>query len=250
MVFFDEPTAGLDPTNARLVAELIAELRTGVCDTAIVVTHDIEFADLVADQMAILHQGRFADVGSPPRSTARPIPTSASSSRASCGRSSRWRTAAPALAADQDRRLHPGRARRLPRDHLPARRAGALLRAQVRPDRRVRARWAGSSRAPPCGWPACRSAASPTSSCPSEPGGKVRVTLTHRAALRRSHPPRTRRRKIVTQGLLGDKLVEITMGTHRAAAPGAWQSRSRWAVCAEAPRPSPDDRLQTALTGR
>ena len=65
VVFFDEPTAGLDPTNARLVAELIAELRKGVCDTAIVVTHDIEFADLVADQMAILHQGRFADVGSP-----------------------------------------------------------------------------------------------------------------------------------------------------------------------------------------
>ncbi len=65
VVFFDEPTAGLDPTNARLVAELIAELRTGVCDTAIVVTHDIEFADLVADQMAILHGGRFADVGTP-----------------------------------------------------------------------------------------------------------------------------------------------------------------------------------------
>ena len=65
VVFFDEPTAGLDPTNARLVAELIAELRKGVCDTAIVVTHDIEFAEMVSDQMAILHQGRFADVGSP-----------------------------------------------------------------------------------------------------------------------------------------------------------------------------------------
>ncbi len=65
VVFFDEPTAGLDPTNARVVAELIAELRTGVCDTAIVVTHDIEFADMVADRMAILHQGRFADVGTP-----------------------------------------------------------------------------------------------------------------------------------------------------------------------------------------
>ena len=65
VVFFDEPTAGLDPTNARLVAELIAELRSGVCDTAIVVTHDVEFADLVADRMAILHQGRFAAVGTP-----------------------------------------------------------------------------------------------------------------------------------------------------------------------------------------
>jgi phospholipid/cholesterol/gamma-HCH transport system ATP-binding protein len=65
VVFFDEPTAGLDPTNARIVAELIAQLRTGVCDTAIVVTHDVEFADMVADRMAILHQGRFADMGTP-----------------------------------------------------------------------------------------------------------------------------------------------------------------------------------------
>jgi len=65
VVFFDEPTAGLDPTNARLVGELIAELRSGVCDTAIVVTHDVEFAGMVADQMAILHDGRFAAMGTP-----------------------------------------------------------------------------------------------------------------------------------------------------------------------------------------
>jgi phospholipid/cholesterol/gamma-HCH transport system ATP-binding protein len=65
VVFFDEPTAGLDPTNAKLVAQLIAQLRTGVCDTAIVVTHDVEFAELVADQMAILMQGQFADQGTP-----------------------------------------------------------------------------------------------------------------------------------------------------------------------------------------
>jgi phospholipid/cholesterol/gamma-HCH transport system ATP-binding protein len=65
VVFFDEPTAGLDPTNARLVAELIAELRKGVCDTAIVVTHDVEFAEMISDQMAILHQGRIAEMGTP-----------------------------------------------------------------------------------------------------------------------------------------------------------------------------------------
>src|SRR5258706_3602154 len=35
VVFFDEPTAGLDPTNARVVAELMATLRTAGCDTAI-----------------------------------------------------------------------------------------------------------------------------------------------------------------------------------------------------------------------
>ena len=65
VVFFDEPTAGLDPTNARLVAELIAQLREGVCDTAIVVTHDLEFADMVADRMAILYRGQFAETGTP-----------------------------------------------------------------------------------------------------------------------------------------------------------------------------------------
>lgn len=65
VVFFDEPTAGLDLTNARLVGELIAELRSGVCDTAIVVTHDIEFASMVADQMALLHEGRFVATGTP-----------------------------------------------------------------------------------------------------------------------------------------------------------------------------------------
>ena len=65
VVFFDEPTAGLDPTNAKLVAELINELKKGVCDTSIVVTHDIEFANIVADRMAILYQGRFAEVGTP-----------------------------------------------------------------------------------------------------------------------------------------------------------------------------------------
>jgi phospholipid/cholesterol/gamma-HCH transport system ATP-binding protein len=65
VVFFDEPTAGLDPTNAKLVAELINELKKGVCDTSIVVTHDLELADVVADRMAILYQGRFAEEGTP-----------------------------------------------------------------------------------------------------------------------------------------------------------------------------------------
>lgn len=63
MLLFDEPTAGLDPTNARLVGELIAQLHTGVCDTAIVVTHDLELTKTVADRAAILIDGRFAALG-------------------------------------------------------------------------------------------------------------------------------------------------------------------------------------------
>jgi phospholipid/cholesterol/gamma-HCH transport system ATP-binding protein len=63
MLLFDEPTAGLDPTNSRLVAELIVQLRGGVCDTAIVVTHDLELTRTVADRVAVLIDGQFAALG-------------------------------------------------------------------------------------------------------------------------------------------------------------------------------------------
>jgi phospholipid/cholesterol/gamma-HCH transport system ATP-binding protein len=63
MLLFDEPTAGLDPTNAKLVAELLLQLRGGVCDTAIVVTHDVELARTVADRVAVLIDGRFGALG-------------------------------------------------------------------------------------------------------------------------------------------------------------------------------------------
>jgi phospholipid/cholesterol/gamma-HCH transport system ATP-binding protein len=63
VMLFDEPTAGLDPTNARLVAELIGELGRGVCDTAVIVTHDVELARTVGDRIAILVDGRFAAAG-------------------------------------------------------------------------------------------------------------------------------------------------------------------------------------------
>lgn len=64
VLLFDEPTAGLDPTNAKLVAELLAALRAGVCDTALVVTHDLELTRTVADRVSILVEGRFAASGS------------------------------------------------------------------------------------------------------------------------------------------------------------------------------------------
>jgi len=63
MLLFDEPTGGLDPTNSRLVTDLILQLRHGVCDTAIVVTHDIDLARTVADRVAVLIDGRFGALG-------------------------------------------------------------------------------------------------------------------------------------------------------------------------------------------
>jgi len=63
MLLFDEPTAGLDPTNSKLVADLMLDLRGGVCDTAMVVTHDVELARTAADRVAVLIEGRFAALG-------------------------------------------------------------------------------------------------------------------------------------------------------------------------------------------
>jgi len=63
IMLYDEPTAGLDPTNARLVSDLISEVQARVCDTSIVVTHDLELARAVATRVAILIEGRFAAHG-------------------------------------------------------------------------------------------------------------------------------------------------------------------------------------------
>jgi phospholipid/cholesterol/gamma-HCH transport system ATP-binding protein len=46
-----------------MVGELIVKLKDGVCDTSVVVTHDIELARTVADRVAILIEGRFAVLG-------------------------------------------------------------------------------------------------------------------------------------------------------------------------------------------
>jgi phospholipid/cholesterol/gamma-HCH transport system ATP-binding protein len=64
LVLYDEPTAGLDPTNAHLITDLVGSLKTeGASETAIVVTHDFEFARSVSDLIAVLIGGRIAQIG-------------------------------------------------------------------------------------------------------------------------------------------------------------------------------------------
>jgi phospholipid/cholesterol/gamma-HCH transport system ATP-binding protein len=62
-MLYDEPTAGLDPTNSKTVAELIVQMGEGICDSSIVVTHDLELTRTVADRVAVLIDGRFAAMG-------------------------------------------------------------------------------------------------------------------------------------------------------------------------------------------
>lgn len=65
VLFLDEPTIGLDPVARRTVWERLLELKASTGMTILITTHDMEEADYLCDQLAILHQGRLAVVGCP-----------------------------------------------------------------------------------------------------------------------------------------------------------------------------------------
>jgi phospholipid/cholesterol/gamma-HCH transport system ATP-binding protein len=63
LVLYDEPTAGLDPTNAQVITELVESLKAeGASETAMIVTHDLAFARTVSDLIAVLVDGRIAEI--------------------------------------------------------------------------------------------------------------------------------------------------------------------------------------------
>jgi phospholipid/cholesterol/gamma-HCH transport system ATP-binding protein len=57
-ILYDEPTTMVDPLIARLLGNLIQKLRNQLHLTSIVVTHDMRFAERLADRVLFLHQGR------------------------------------------------------------------------------------------------------------------------------------------------------------------------------------------------
>ncbi len=59
IVFYDEPTTGLDPYTARDINELIVRVKEIYNVSAIVVTHDMRCAKRVSDRILILHEGNF-----------------------------------------------------------------------------------------------------------------------------------------------------------------------------------------------
>lgn len=58
-VLYDEPTTGLDPMNAGIIADLIQWLQSELGVTSIVVTHDLDLARRLGDSMALLYEGRI-----------------------------------------------------------------------------------------------------------------------------------------------------------------------------------------------
>lgn len=59
ILFFDEPTTGLDPITADVINNLIVERVREAGATAISITHDMASARKIADDVAMLHEGRI-----------------------------------------------------------------------------------------------------------------------------------------------------------------------------------------------
>ena len=65
IVFFDEPTTGLDPVLVNTIHHLILDLHRRFRFTAVVVSHEIPEIFEIADTVAMLHEGHIIEVGSP-----------------------------------------------------------------------------------------------------------------------------------------------------------------------------------------
>ncbi len=65
IVFYDEPTAGLDPIVAGVIDKLILDLSKKLAITTIVVTHDMKSVFSIADKVAMLYEGKVLEVGTP-----------------------------------------------------------------------------------------------------------------------------------------------------------------------------------------
>jgi len=65
VLFLDEPTVGLDPVARQAVWQHLRELRERFGTTILMTTHDMEEADHLCENIAIMHHGRVAAIGSP-----------------------------------------------------------------------------------------------------------------------------------------------------------------------------------------
>ncbi len=62
ILFYDEPSAGLDPVTSAEIDRLIMDLSKKMGVTSVVVTHEMDSAFAIADRMAMLDKGRMLKV--------------------------------------------------------------------------------------------------------------------------------------------------------------------------------------------
>jgi phospholipid/cholesterol/gamma-HCH transport system ATP-binding protein len=63
IIFFDEPTTGLDPIMAGVINDLIREIVVEMGVTAMTITHDMSSVRAIADNVAMLHAGKIRWTG-------------------------------------------------------------------------------------------------------------------------------------------------------------------------------------------
>jgi len=63
IIFFDEPTTGLDPIMAGVINDLIREIVTEMGATTMTITHDMSSVRSIADHVAMLHAGKIRWTG-------------------------------------------------------------------------------------------------------------------------------------------------------------------------------------------
>ncbi|MEL6583631.1 MAG: ATP-binding cassette domain-containing protein [Pseudomonadota bacterium] len=63
IIFFDEPTTGLDPIMAGVINELVRELVVEMGATAMTITHDMTSVRAIADNVAMIHAGKVRWTG-------------------------------------------------------------------------------------------------------------------------------------------------------------------------------------------
>lgn len=65
IVFFDEPTTGLDPIMINTIHQLIAKTKQKYGFTGVIVSHEIPEIFDIADRVAVLYEGKIIEVGTP-----------------------------------------------------------------------------------------------------------------------------------------------------------------------------------------
>ncbi len=65
VLFYDEPSAGLDPVTSAEIDQLIIDLNKKLGITSVVVTHEMDSAFRIADRMVLLDRGKFVVSGTP-----------------------------------------------------------------------------------------------------------------------------------------------------------------------------------------
>ncbi len=63
IILYDEPTTGLDPITSREISELILEMQKKYQITSIIITHDIACAEIIADKIVIMNDGKYIAEG-------------------------------------------------------------------------------------------------------------------------------------------------------------------------------------------